>query len=95
MTSIEFEGLTDKALDFYQSHGFVVLSPVFSNEEMDKAKNALDSMRERFAEEMGLNLEIYDDRICQWRDLDCSIDHGKDQKHWVKVCVDHFTCLRH
>ncbi len=67
--SIEFEGLTGEAFDFYQSHGFVVLSSVFNNEEMDEARDALDSMRGRFAEEMGLSLEVYDDRICQWRDL--------------------------
>jgi len=67
--SVEFEGLTGEALDFYQSHGFVVLSSVFSNEEMGETKDALDSMRQRFAEEMGIDIEVYDDRICQWRDL--------------------------
>ena len=29
--SVEFDGLTGVALDFYQTHGFVVLSSVFSN----------------------------------------------------------------
>ena len=61
--------MTGEAFDFYQSHGFVVLSSLFNNEEMDEARDALDSMRGRFAEEMGLSLEVYDDRICQWRDL--------------------------
>ena len=65
----QFGELTDEALEFFVKHGFVSLSSVFSDEEMDDTIEALDLMRMKFAKEMDLTLETYDEHICQWRDM--------------------------
>jgi ectoine hydroxylase-related dioxygenase (phytanoyl-CoA dioxygenase family) len=64
-----FDGLTDEALVHFRKHGFVTLSSLFSQSEMEDSIHTLDTMRARFAEEMELDLATYDERICQWRDM--------------------------
>jgi ectoine hydroxylase-related dioxygenase (phytanoyl-CoA dioxygenase family) len=64
-----FDGLTDEALAHFRKHGFVTLSSLFTQSEMEDSIHTLDTMRARFAEEMELDLATYDERICQWRDM--------------------------
>ena len=64
-----FDSVNNNALQFFGKHGYVVLSNVFAPDETRIANTAFDEMRHRFANEMCLPIEKYDDRICQWRDL--------------------------
>ena len=64
-----FDSANDDALRFFGEHGYVAVAGVFAPEEMHAANAACDRMRVRFAREMGLSIEKYDERICQWRDL--------------------------
>ena len=66
---IEFNKLSEEALEFFVEHGYVVLDSVFGVEEMDESNQALEEMRKKYAGDMGLDLESYDARICQWRDM--------------------------
>ena len=64
-----FDAANSSALQFFGKHGYVVLANVFAPEETGTANTAFDEMRHRFAGEMRLSTEKYDERICQWRDL--------------------------
>jgi ectoine hydroxylase-related dioxygenase (phytanoyl-CoA dioxygenase family) len=66
---IEFSNLSEESLEFFVEHGYVVLSSVFREEEMEESRRALEDMRRRYADDIGLDLESYDERICQWRDM--------------------------
>ena len=64
-----FDRLSDKSLEYFLEHGYVVLNNVFSEGELRECEAALLKLRQQFAQEMDLDLENYDSRICQWRDL--------------------------
>ncbi len=64
-----FDSANSNALQFFGKHGYVLVSNVFALEETRTANTAFDKMRHRFAGEMSLSIEKYDERICQWRDL--------------------------
>ena len=64
-----FDSVNSSALKFFGEHGYVVVTNVFASVEMRNANTAFDKMRHRFAGEMRLSIEKYDERICQWRDL--------------------------
>lgn len=42
---------------------------VFGKSEMDNGILSLENLRLRYAEELGMQIDDYDSRICQWRDL--------------------------
>ena len=73
-----FDSANSNALQFFGKHGYVVVSNVFAPEETRTANTAFDEMRHRFAEEMSLSIEKYDERICQWRDLWMTEPHFND-----------------
>jgi ectoine hydroxylase-related dioxygenase (phytanoyl-CoA dioxygenase family) len=75
VNTTEFDGLTDEALTFFRKHGYVAIHSVFSVDELDTSNKVLDIMRRRFADEMKLDIDTYDERICQWRDLWMSEPH--------------------
>ena len=66
---MQFDSMNSNALQFFGKHGYVVVANVFASEETRTANTAFDEMRHRYAQEMRLSIEKYDDRICQWRDL--------------------------
>lgn len=69
VNEIDFEDFSEGASSFYEQHGFVVIRNAFGSEALDTSIAELDSLRAVFAQDMGLSLTEYDQRICQWRDL--------------------------
>ena len=64
-----FDNLSKQALDFFLNHGYVVLNEVFTQLELNQCESALLMLRKQYAAELSLELDEYDSRICQWRDL--------------------------
>lgn len=64
-----FDNLSEASLKFFLEHGYVVLNNVFGEDKLVDCETALLKLRLQFALEMDLDLEEYDSRICQWRDL--------------------------
>ena len=42
---------------------------VYSDKILDASTEELDRLRGKFAEELEISIDDYDERICQWRDL--------------------------
>ena len=64
-----FKSLDDDALSFFETNGFVVVKDVYSDKTLDASTEELDRLRGKFAEELEISIDDYDERICQWRDL--------------------------
>ncbi len=62
--------LQDKSwIDFYTSHGWVVISNTLDVRAVDESLNQWLELKSRYANEMNLSLEDYEQEVSQWRDL--------------------------
>ena len=64
-----FESFDPQAVEFYETHGYVVLAPQLSPDERAALRRALDALWARYAAEQALSLDAYFENISQWRDL--------------------------
>jgi hypothetical protein len=63
------ESFNPQAVEFYETHGYVVLAPQLSPDERAALRRALDALWARYAAEQALSLDAYFENISQWRDL--------------------------
>ena len=73
-----FDECNDASFSFYNENGFVVIRNLIEQPMLDASTVELDVLRRKFADEMGLTLNEYDLRICQWRDLWMHNQHFDD-----------------
>ena len=64
-----FESMNEKATEFYNRHGWVVINQRLDKLTVDEARTSWVELRERCALEMGVSMDAYRKEISQWRDL--------------------------
>ena len=64
-----FESMNEKATEFYNRHGWVVINQRLDKLTVDEARSSWVELRERCAQEMGVSMDAYRKEISQWRDL--------------------------
>lgn len=69
ISTTRFSRFDDKAIDFYQTHGWVLINNAFTPAECQQLKDAWDQMVTRHADNIGCERQKYLQVICQWRDL--------------------------
>ena len=64
-----FAALDGQAHAFLREHGYVVLAPRFTAEELAEPVSSWRVLKRRWAAQMGLTPDHYDAQVSQWRDL--------------------------
>ena len=87
-----FDECNDASFSFYTENGYVVIRNLIEQFMLNKSTVELDMLRRKFADEMGLTLNEYDLRICQWRDLWMHNQHFDDLLRTKRMihCVKFF-----
>ena len=63
-----FESMNEKATEFYNRHGWVVINQRLDKLTVDEARSSWVELR-ALRQEMGVSMDAYRKEISQWRDL--------------------------
>ena len=64
-----FREMNTEAIDFFNRHGWVVIHQRLDQQTIDSTHDAWSGLRQQYAGELGVELEVYRKEISQWRDL--------------------------